>query len=332
MVLSGLNKRIGACLDILDALYFFLQSVKENEKRLEKIRKTFTMAPRAIRSNLLDELQDEIRWLRRESGAIASNSHFLELFSQFRQRGNEGRIFIPKWVVDRDWFSNYARLIVRWRYIKDHAMVVFDPNDPGVTNVVFELEGVLFRDAEVLVQQARGFHKGIEDFRKRTSEDQHMLHTYLRTSATAIFHFLEAYLNGLAFDCLLHEHTKLSEADHDVLVEWDRKKNRRRFVSTETKIFRYPVIFGKYRGMNVDLSACKAAHFLAKDAKELRDAFTHPSPHIDRESQVLRKLNLVVTINLKLVESIFASAKDYVITVEKALFRKPEETVPWIFP
>lgn len=332
MVLSRLNDQIISALNLLEALYFFLQSTQANEARLKGIRREFRDAPRRIRSGLLNELQDEIKMIRRESGAIASNAEFLALYEEIKRKGDRGHLFIPKWDIERRWFRNFGRVIVRWPYVKDHAMVIYDPKNPAVTNQLFELERALFRDAEFLLGQAKIFHKDIKDFRKRAIEDQYLLHTYLRTTATIIFHFLEAYLNGLAFDCLIREHDNLTEDDHDMLIEWDRKRNSRAFVAIERKIFRYPMIFGKCLNIRVDLSACKAAHFLAKDAKELRDALTHPSPHFDRESRTLKKIQLITTITLEFVESVFQASKEYVINVEKTLFGKPDQTVPWLFP
>lgn len=175
-------------------------------------------------------------------------------------------------------------------------------------------------------------YKGIKDFRERARTDQLLLHTYLRTGTTVVFHFLEAYLNGLAFDCLLRHHDERSQADHDLLLEWDSKNARRAFVNIEQKLFRYPLIFGKYKNIGVDLSACRAAHFLASDAKELRDALTHPSPHLDRRERSLRKVTLIATINFERLETIFDAAKEYTLTVERTLFGHPEETAPWLFP
>ena len=215
--------------------------------------------------------------------------------------------------------------------MKDHANVIYDPKDTTVTNQLFELEGALFDDAQVLLQQARKFHKGLEDFRQRSRTDQFQLHTYLRTGTTVIFHFLESYLSGLAFDCLLHHHDELSGEDHDALAEWDQKKKTSRYVAFERKLFQYPAIFAKCRRVTLDLSGCKPAHFLANDAKEIRDALTHPSPHMDRDDWTLKKTSLVTTINLPLVESILNAAKDYVLVVEKVLFGNPEKTAPWLF-
>lgn len=331
MAHSPLNKRISAALEILEALYFFLQSSQQNEERLTMIKATFLDAPREARQRLLDELTSEIKWLRKESGAIATNSEFVSFLKAIRQEAAKGHVLLPKWEMERRWFRNFGRVMVRWPHIKDHAMVIYDPNDTSATNQLFELEGSILKDAETLLEQAKAVHKGITDFRRRERKDQFLLHTYLRSCATITFHFLEAYLNGLAFDCLLRFHDRLSEDEHDMLVEWDRKKDSAKWIAVNTKIFRYPAIFGKHLGAKVDLSGCRAAHFLAQDAKDLRDALTHPSPHIDREKQTLRKVSLVATIHLEAVKQIVGAAKEYAVTVERALFGKPEETAPWLF-
>jgi hypothetical protein len=332
MVHSRLNEQIETALDTLDALYFFLQSVPENAERLDWIRQNFKRAARSDRYVFREQLIAEIKSLREKSGATASNGDFVNFFRKAQESGAKSHIFIPKWEIDQSWFTNFAAVIVRWPHVKDHAMLIYDPQDGKVRNQVFELEGALFRDAAFLVEQARKCHKGIVDFRRRAREDQFLLHTYLRTGATVVFHYLEAYLNGLAFDCLVRHHDMLSEADHDLLLEWDRKKARQAFVSFEKKLFKYPLIFGNCLKLKVDLSACKAAHFLASDGKELRDALTHPSPHLDRADRTFRKITLVTTVSFDALEAIFEAAKEYTLTIERALFGLPEETVPWLFP
>lgn len=332
MAFSPLNNKITVALDVLEAMYFFTQSSGANQNRLRFIRNSFEGSPRDIRLNLLDELKEEIEWLRTESGAIASDGEFVRFFRKVQQETRGGQVFIPKWEIDRRWFGKFSRVFARWPFVKDHAMVIYDPFDLSVRNQIFELEGALFTDAEVLLDQARLHHKGIKDFKQRSREDQFLLHTYLRKAATAVFQYLEAYVNGLAFDCLHRYHNKLSEADHDLLAEWNRKKDARSFVPTDKKIFQYPAVFAKHAGVKLDLSGCKAAHFLASDAKELRDALTHPSPHMDSASQTLKKIGLITTVTLERADRVFQASRDYTLEVETALSGKPGETAPWLFP
>ncbi len=101
-----------------------------------------------------------------------------------------GQVFISKWQIERRLFSRFDRVIARWPYVKPHAMVIYDPRDYNVRQQVFELEGALFGDSETLLEQCRTFHKGVEDFRQRPRDAHFLLHTYLRTTATVIFHFL----------------------------------------------------------------------------------------------------------------------------------------------
>lgn len=326
-----LNDKIVQALDTLEALYFFTQSLEVHQDRIETIRHRFRELARRGRQGLLKELRVEIEDIREQSGAIATNSFFRDLLAKARSQAQHGRVYLPKFAIDRQLFRRYEKVLPRWPYVKHHALVVFDPQSARRMNQLFELEGALFRDVRFLLGHARAAHKGIEDFRKRTEHDQHSLHSCMRALVTVIFHFLEAYLNGLAFDCLLVHHDELSRTDHDLLQEWDSEKQRSRFVPFERKVFRYPVVAGKASGKTVDLSECKAAHFLTTEGKELRDALTHPSPYFDPKSRLQRKVSLIANLKLTTVERVFSAAEEYVVTVEKSLANEPEKTVPWIF-
>ena len=75
------------------------------------------------------------------SGAIASNADFLDYHKKAHEGTTKGHLFIPKWESQRRWFSNFARVIVRWPYIKDHAMVIYDPQDGRLRNEILSLKG-----------------------------------------------------------------------------------------------------------------------------------------------------------------------------------------------
>jgi hypothetical protein len=153
----------------------------------------------------------------------------------------------------------------------------------------------------------------------------------LYASVCATFAFLEAYLNGLAYDCFHRHHDVLPLPDHDELSEWNSAEKRVRFVAFEGKVFRYPKLVAKADGQKVDLSGCKSAQLVATEGKRLRDALTHPSPFLDAKSAAHTKLILLVSLRLHQVRDLIAAARDYVVTVERQLGRDPGQTVPWLF-
>jgi len=328
---DNLNECIVTRLDTLDALYFFAQSVEPNSARLTWIRRSFSSAPQDLRARVAAELEAEIAWLRIELGAIATDDELRGLHAEAVSRAQQGNVYLPKWYVEAKLFANYERVLPRWPDMKDHAFVILDSATGRKTNAVFELEGALFRDVQFLLAICRESAATAPDFRARPAEQQHRLHSSLRSVTTVVFHFLEAYLNGLGFDCI-HRHCQgLSADEKELLAEWDSKRNAIRYVSFEKKLFRYPVIVGRAEGIAIDMSGCRPAHYIAGEGKKRRDALTHPSPYPDPASGTLEKFQLLATLSLGTVEDIVSAAKDYVLFVEEHLKRDVRETAPWLF-
>ncbi len=321
--------QIVASIDTLEALYFLLKSFEYHEARLTIIRAEYLHLDQQDQLRTLQELTAEIASIRAQSGALAKDEDYCELLTEARRQ--QGRAYLSKRYIDSRLFSNYDGVFPRWPHVKLHALVVFDGNTMEDLMNILEIEGSLFDDVCVLLARAREAHKNIDDFRMRSPEDQAQLQSYLRTAATAIFHFLEAYLNGLAYDCFHSHHDQLSLDDHDLLAEWSSAEKRTRFVAFNKKLFSYPVIVARMEGIKLDFSGCRFAHDLTGYGKEVRDSFTHPSHYIDPKTGSQQKLFFITGVNLALVETILGAAQEYVDYVERSLGRDPKETTPWLF-
>ena len=316
-------------LETLEALYFLLKSFQAHGVRLSMIRATFLAFSKNEQEELLQELVKEIKDIRAQAAAIAEDGEYRDLLATARKQS--GRSYLSKLFIDSRLFSHYERVFIRWPHIKPHALVVFDATTMEDLMYVLEVEGSLFNDIRLLLAKSKEAHKGIENFRDRAPEDQKNLQTYLRTVVTTVFHFIEAYLNGLAYDCFQLYHGQLDIEDHDLLGEWDSDRNRTRYVPFNKKLFRYPVVVASVEDKRIDLSGCKAAHLLATDGKRVRDALTHPSYYIDPRRGLQEKLHFVTGINLLLAEQIFEAAKDYVSFIEDSFGRDPKQSTPWLF-
>jgi|SRR5208337_393001 len=318
-------------VETLEALYFFTQSLEGKALRdITQMRAHYQTLPKGRRAQVLKAIHKDIGSLRDIYGAIATNAYFRELLSEARSEAEEGYVYISKLDIDSRLFRRYEKVFPRWPHVKEHHLVLFDSKTNRNIRQIFSLEAATYDDACALLKLAREAHAGAADFRARTDQQQMKLLAYLRSTAVLVFHFLEAYLNGIAYDCFQIYHNSLSLDDHDQLAEWDSARKQRKFVAFEKKVFRYPVIIGRARGRKVDLSACKSAHLLAGQGKELRDSLTHPSPYHDPKTGELRKTTLLTGLRLELVSSVFEAAKDYVLTVEKALGEDPAQSVPWL--
>lgn len=327
-----MNRNILQSLDTLEAIYFLTQSLEGQVLQdITRIRTSLHALSRQQRADLLATIKRDIKALRAHYAAIAPDSKFRELLADARAR--PGYAYLPKIFIERKLFRHYEKVFPRWPHIGEHAFVIFDGQSNRSMRQIFTLEGALYSDIRSLLACAERARKGIEDkdFRERTKEDQLGLLAHLRLVATAVFHFLEAYLNGLAYDCFQRHHDKVSIAEHDLLAEWDSKKKRRSFLRFETKIFQYPSIIAKMSGIKLDLSGVKATRLLIDYGKKLRDAVTHPSAYVDPQSGKQEKFALVVTISLPIVEKLLAAAREYVLAVEQRLGRDPKMTMPWFF-
>lgn len=325
----GLNQQIGTALEQLEALYFFTQGLAGQAGRdVSGIREHHLKLPREVRRKLLAKIKSDIELLRNHYGALASNHVYRELLLQART-AKEALVYIGKLRIDRDLFAHYEKAMPRWPHIKDHAFVIFDP-DLGHTNSLFEMDGQLFHDAQFVLQKARQVQGKAEHQRKLAANRHRILHSLLRNLVTTLFTFVEAYLNGIAFDCFHRHHDTLPIAEHDLLAEWDSDKKRRRFVAFDRKVFQYPVVVARAENSQIDLTGFKPAHRIVKDGKDVRDAITHPSAHYDPDVHEQRKITLLAGLTLPELESLYVDIREYVQFVEQGIGHDPKQSTPWV--
>ena len=134
----------------------------------------------------------------------------------------------------------------------------------------------------------------------------------VRGAILAAYYFVEAYLNAVAFDCWWREQATLSEADTDVLLEWDSKKQRQRWLSLEEKTNRYPRVILRVQHCPLAPSNCAELQCLLGTGKKIRDSIVHASPKIDRGSMSTEKLTYMFGAHLAQATTIVDSAIGYV--------------------
>src|SRR5262249_40945246 len=116
------------------------------------------------------------------------------------------------------------------------------------------------------------------------------------------------------------------------LGEWNSTKQQRKFVKFDDKVFGYPRVIAKAKGLPViDLSAFKPAHRIIQDGKDLRDAITHPSAQYDPVDHIQKKLELFTGLKLPELEALYNDIVEYIQFVETAIGYDPKESVPWLY-
>ena len=324
-----MRERILHLLKVLEAIYFLAKARDANLERLDFLRDNVHKLDRDEETRLLAELEEEVGLARAHYGAIATNGRFLEMLEE--ARAAPGYVYLMKIVIDREFFGRYEQTFSRWLHVPLHALVVFDAKVNHDVRQILTPEGAFYRDAFFHISQAREITKKEPDLRKRKLEDQLALLSYSRAAVTAVFSFLEAYLNGIAYDCFMQKHDELALDDHDLLGEWNSRKKRRRFVQFETKLFAYPRVVAQAYGLTLDVSGLEAPTFLAEESKKVRDALVHPSTYVDPISRQPEKLFFITGAGLEAAEQIFTAAREYVLAVEKGIGKDLKESMPWIF-
>jgi hypothetical protein len=328
----NLEPEIEEALEAMAALYFFTQGLKKDEmEHLDRMRWVLRFLLPAGHPKLLADIQKDIAGIRDHYGALATDEFYRKLLREARAAEGKGLIYISKLRIVRGLFSRYENSIVRWPHIKLHSFVVFEPK-VGFQNAMFEIDGQLFHDAQFMLYKARKAQGEAKTQRDIAPTRHRVLHTLLRGVVTALFTFMEAYLNGIAFDCFQAYHDDLELDDHDFLGEWNSTKKQRKFVKFDDRVFRYPKVIAKVKGLpQVDLSAFKPAHRIIKDGKEIRDAITHPSAQYDPDDHTQKKMTLLAGLKLPGMESLYEDICDYVKFVEERIGYDPKQSVPWLF-
>ncbi|MCE5282754.1 MAG: hypothetical protein LLG93_11690 [Deltaproteobacteria bacterium] len=245
--------------------------------------------------------------------------------------GAMGYINLPKWYIDRYIFKKFIRVFPRWPHIPLHALVQYDTRlEADSPYSILVVEEMLFDEAVLMWQNVSRILSDGLDFRTRHKEVQRELQTFLRAALTATYRFLEAYLNGLAYDCFYMFHDGIDIEDHDALGEWNSKSKKIRHVSFERKLRIYPEICGKYLEKAVDFSDDPDADTLLVEGKALRDGLTHPSPFVDPKTQEFEKVVANISIKPEQVKRILLAACKYTKRIEIMLGRDPARSVPWL--
>jgi len=325
-----MRDRLREAAATLKNLYYLTQNLRsEGRSFIEEIEQLIENVDESDMPEILADLKAEIDHFKRLVGCILTNEEIDRAVDWVTSQG-DAYISLPKWHIDKG-FTKYNWVFPRWPHIPLHAYVQFDSNlDNPSPYGIFLLEERLFRDLKLLWKRANDLASDGCNFRTRNPDAQQDLSSYLRIMVGVIFDFLEAYLNGLAFECFRRFHDKLSLPEHDLLCERDSATKKTRFVPFERKMKKYPKLYGKYLGQIVNFDSDTDRLFLCDKGKSLRDALTHPSAFINWGSDEPPKFQLVAGLNLEQVKKVLVSAVSFVRKVEVALGHDPSLSIPWL--
>jgi len=138
----------------------------------------------------------------------------------------------------------------------------------------------------------------------------------IHATVSAAYYFVEAYLNGFAFDLLHEKATVLSDKEKELLLEVDPKTGKPRSLTLRDKILQYPRLALQVAHPPFQESNCREMEVLLEKGKPIRDAVAHASPNA-AEGSISEKLRAMVTTTWEDAVEITDSAIKLVQLIEK---------------
>ncbi len=164
---------------------------------------------------------------------------------------------------------------------------------------------------------------------------------HLHTAILSSFYFVEAYLNGIAFDFYfrMKGDRQLSQEEIDKLGEYDSERGRERWVSFRDKMLQYPkIVLGRLKDPPLTEINCPEMKILVSEARALRDSLVHNSPKFELEvvggkrQLIGKKVRSIIDVKMEDVTTIVDAAVGYVKKLDGLLqAHGHHRKVDWLF-
>ena len=272
-------------LDALEALLFFtLNLTNRNIDYIRLKRESLLKLTRADAKKVGILVENRIKEIRGIVGATQSNIKFLDDYKKFNEDIGDNKKAV---CLQRSFFFNRfnhpEKIFPIFPFSPRHAVfeIVQPPHDGMKEFLGFVVPEVsLFEDMALLFNQAHELHHFDENKISKIKIKQRR--GINRACINAALGFVEAYINGVALNCLYDDQKKNSLTDKDLslLMEVTADDARKqKFVSFREKILQYPKIATGSKFPLIAESNCPEFALLIANGKKFRDAFAHPSFH-----------------------------------------------------
>lgn len=330
MTVQDLRLEISWKCDLLQALLAFrYQLDSRNRLGVESMRVHSATAPAKKLRDFRDLLDKEIRF---SLNALKCRVRPEVLYRRIILPDLGEKLsfgYVPKYFLG-EVFDGYSRLIPDWDSYPAQCLFGFDFGGAYEQTKSFEFflpEVVLYEDMclayNLAVMSKYEPRPGVIDkLRSKT----YKLH--LRTAVLSAFYFVEAYLNGVAFDFYfrMKGDRQLSDEDTDRLGEYDSQRNRERWLSFRDKMLQYPkIVLGGLKDPPLTESNCDEMKILLEEARTLRDSLVHNSPKIELEvvdgkrQLIGKKVRSIIDVKFGEVTKIVDASVGYVKKLEALL-------------
>lgn len=273
--LSGVFEEYRAILFLLGSLKTeILATTQAHEAQTSQFnRKTLATA--------LQQAKSDVQRLREQFQVRLKQADLVAIFRKACiGPGAEGlktfgsTVYFTKHMME-EWIRKYDEVLPIFPDLPGHARIGLAKPPEYRPVEIFLPEAIHFEEMAMLFNECAGaLTKEATDGFGHIKRFRSLMHACY----SATFHFLESYLNGIAFDFATRNAGYIKDKDFEVLLEWDFERERERFVSFREKLQQYPKILLRREHPPFTASNSPAYKILLGQAKSLRDAITHSSP------------------------------------------------------
>jgi hypothetical protein len=264
-------------------------------------------------------LENLIGELRRDYGVVPNRTELTETVGRALAGAyGDGAVYpVAHTYISKGWFEanirHYAKVLKTFDILPVHARIGLPVPPQNASTDIFLPEAVLFENAAMLFNECLLMSQDAETLLTQLKLKRYraLLHSCYSTA----FHFIEAYLNGIAFNFAYKKAGFLKEEDFSMLLEFDLEKQRQRNVSFRNKLLQYPRILTGNRHPPLTESNVPEMNILLGEGKQFRDAIVHPSPRpsIDEILKRARTLDGHAAAALRSRGEVVLNKEDYLI-------------------
>lgn len=267
-------------LKSLEALLFCsFELTEKNVDWINDVRTNISTSSKEQLRGLLTHVQSKMHEARVRYGAKVQNNEYINQYDLITRSGMTGIVYIEKQWFER-LFNKCERIFLDFRETPRHALYGLSlppqPDDRRYREFVLP-EITLFEDMAALFNEAFTLHQNNNQTIAKTIVKRQRAAD--RACVIAALGFVEAYINGVAYDFLLdRDKPSIAEKDIALLMERDEKSAlNERFVSLRTKVLQYPRIVTGKKHPPLTESNCSELKTLFEIGKEIRDSVVHPT-------------------------------------------------------
>ena len=305
-------------------------SGKEGRLLVEKTRNQIQSMNKKNLQEYISRVEREIKDLRQKYVVKAKSSELIE-FLKAGKESPPGQIFFPPIAQVRRFFHDYSKVLEGSNLLPAHARICFDyqgigPNGESVRGVR-TLEWTFYEDMAALWNLLCKFANVDSPETKPNARKTH--YALCRATVAAAIYFVEAYLNGLAFDHLFSHFDELQAKEKEVLQEWNFKKKVVKHLSLREKVLSYQTIILRKTHPPINPTNNSSLKTILELAANFRNPIAHPSPQPDPKSGEPEKEMAIYTISVETARIAVEAAVDLVGSLEE-LVHGDRTRITWL--